>query len=331
MNLSIIIAVYNRAYELTELLQTLVQQECNNFQVILVDDGSNIDLSSAIQAFKSKLNLHYYKKENSGPGLSRNFGIEKAEGDYFIFLDSDTLVPAHYICEVQKELTADYVDFFGGSDASYQDFSSLQKAINFSMTSFFTTGGIRGGKHQVGKFQPRSFNMGLSRKAYEATGGFSHLRVGEDPDLTLSLWEKGFKSRWFPQAYVYHKRRTSLPKFGKQVKAFGIARPILNQRHPAYQSITFWFPSIFILGLFLSVILLFLGIWHFLLLYAIYFMLIFIISSIQNKSLIVGVLSCITTFIQFEMYGMGFLRSQMMLNILGKDPQEAFPHHFYKQ
>ncbi|MGI9527387.1 MAG: glycosyltransferase [Weeksellaceae bacterium] len=329
MNLSIIIAVYERKEELSELLYSLSKQSNKDFETVIVDDGSETDLKPLVESFADRLYIQYYKKPNSGPGLSRNYGMDKAKGDYFIFLDSDTIVPPHYIEEVVKELKVNYVDFYGGSDASHEDFSSLQKAINFSMTSFLTTGGIRGGKDKVGKFQPRSFNMGMSRKAYEESGGFSEMRVGEDPDLTLSLWEKGFKSRWFPEAYVYHKRRTSLKKFGRQVKAFGIARPILNQRHPHYTSITFWFPTIFILAFTLAIILSFFGKWLLLAMFGLYFLLILTVSSIQNKSLKVGLLSCITTFIQFEMYGMGFLRSQIMLNLKKKDPKEAFPKHFY--
>lgn len=331
LKLSIIIAVYERKDELTELLQSLTKQTCNDFEVIIVDDGSQTNLKDVSDSFSNQLDIHYYKKENSGPGLTRNYGMSKANGVYFIFLDSDTIVPEEYICEVKRELETDFVDFYGGSDASHNDFDDLQKAISFSMTSFMTTGGIRGGKEKVGKFQPRSFNMGLSRKAYETTGGFSDLRVGEDPDLTLTLWEKGFKSRWFPKAFVYHKRRTSLLKFGRQVKSFGIARPILNKRHPKYKSITFWFPTIFFGGFTISLILLIFGYWHLSFLYMVYFMLIFILSVIKYKSLKIGVLSCITTFIQFEMYGMGFFRSQIKLNLLGKDPKEAFPNHFYKK
>ncbi|MXV38102.1 glycosyltransferase [Flavobacteriaceae bacterium Ap0902] len=330
MNASIIIAVYQREEELKDLLTSLTQQSNRNFEVVIVDDGSTVDLKPVVDLFSDKLAIFYYKKLNSGPGLSRNYGMQKASGDYFIFLDSDTIVPPHYIAEVLKELENNYVDFFGGSDASHQDFSALQKAINFSMTSFLTTGGIRGGKQKVDKFQPRSFNMGMSREAFEATGGFSDLRVGEDPDLTLTLWEKGFKSRWFPKAYVYHKRRATLKQFGRQVKAFGIARPILNQRHPAYNSITFWFPTIFILGLAVAIVLSFFGLWQFVALFGVYFAFIFVVAAIQNKSLKVGILSCITTFIQFEMYGMGFIRSQIMLNVFNQDPKEAFPNHFYK-
>ena len=329
IKLSIIVAVYKRRSELIELLTSLLQQNCKDFEVIIVDDGSPEPLGEYIGYFGRGLDIDYYYKENSGPGSSRNYGMERAKGNYFIFLDSDVIVPENYICEVLQELNTDYTDFFGGSDASHESFSELQKAINFSMTSWITTGGIRGGKDKVGKFQPRSFNMGISKEAFEATGGFSELRVGEDPDLSMTLWEKGFKSRWFPKAFVYHKRRTDIDKFQQQVYNFGIARPILNQRHPAYKSLTFWFPALFFIGEIIAVLLFILynnyvGI----VFYVAYFLAVFGLSSYQNRSAEIGLLSVLTTSIQFMYYGLGFLVSQFKINILGQKPEKAFPGHF---
>ena len=329
INLSIIVAVYQRRIELIELLSSLSQQHCKEFEVIIVDDGSPEPLGEYVGYFADGLNINYFYKKNSGAGQSRNYGMERANGNYFIFLDSDVIVPQNYICEVLKELDANYIDFFGGSDASHESFDELQKAINFSMTSWITTGGIRGGKDKVGKFQPRSFNMGMSRDAYEKTGGFGQLRIGEDPDLTLSLWENGFKSRWFPKAFVYHKRRTDLDKFQRQVYNFGIARPILNQRHPKFNSLTFWFPTLFFLGEIVAVALFlfwdnYLGI----IAYTAYFLMVFILSAYKNKSLEIGLLSVMTTSIQFMYYGLGFLVSQFKLNILRQKPEKAFPGHF---
>lgn len=330
IKLSIIIAVYKRRDELTELLGSLLQQNCKDFEVVIVDDGSPNPLQDVVDLFSEALDIQYYYKENSGPGQSRNYGMQRAKGDYFIFLDSDTIAPENYIHEVKKELETNYVDFFGGSDASHQHFSDFQKAINFSMTSVLTTGGIRGGKEKVGKFQPRSFNMGLSKEAFQATGGFSKMRIGEDPDLTMTLWEKGFKSRWFSNAYVYHKRRTDLEKFQKQVYNFGIARPILNQRHPKYTSLTFWFPSLFFIGELIGAILMF-TVKNYIIIgfYSLYFFLIFIFSTKQNKSANVGLLSVLTTSTQFMYYGLGFLVSQFKLNILRKKPEKVFPTHFH--
>jgi len=353
LNISIIIAVYQRFDELNELLEGLAQQNDVNFEIIIVDDGSPEKLESLAEKFKSKLNLKYFYKSNSGPAKSRNFGMEKASGNYFIFLDSDTIAPKNYIETVRKELNSNYVDAFGGPDAADESFSDLQKAISFSMTSFLTTGGIRGGKKHVGKFQPRSFNMGISKEAFEKTGGFGNLRIGEDPDLSMTLWENGFETRLFTDAKVFHKRRTSLKKFAKQVYQFGAARPILNQRHPKYTKPTFWFPSLFLLYFlfclaffccsifkndFISIHLK--SIWLNLSSLEIstfvsipiifYLMLILIFSTIQNKNLKVGFLSIITTLIQFFGYGSGFLKSWILLNIFRIKPEKAFPNHFSK-
>ena len=246
LNFSIIIAVYNREDELNELLQSLTKQSDSDFEVIVVDDGSKNSLEPIVNSFQSKLDIHYFYKKNSGPAQSRNYGMGKANGNYFIFLDSDTIAPKNYIKTIRRELMENFVDAFGGPDAADEHFTDLQKAISFSMTSILTTGGIRGGKKHIGKFQPRSFNMGISRKAFENTGGFGDLRIGEDPDLSMTLWEKGFETRLIPEAEVFHKRRTSLNKFAKQVYEFGVARPILNQRHPKYAKLTFWFPTLFL-------------------------------------------------------------------------------------
>lgn len=339
LKLSIIIAVYERQDELTELLLSLTKQTDSNFEIIIVDDGSKNTLDKVCSKFDTQLDLHYYYKNNSGPGKSRNFGIEKASGNYFIFLDSDTIIPATYIASVKKELTTNYVDAFGGPDDADDSFTNLQKAITFSMTSFLTTGGIRGGKKQVGKFQPRSFNMGLSKTAYEKTGGFADLRIGEDPDLSMRLWENGFDTRLFHDSKVIHKRRTSLKKFAKQVYQFGVARPILNQRHPNYIKPTFWFPSLFFIGTLISLLTYFLSLFlekssAFILqipfvLWIVYLFMIFILSTIRFKSAIVGVLSIQTTLIQFFNYGYGFLESQFKLNILKRNPKKAFPSHFH--
>ncbi|HEY4540540.1 MAG TPA: glycosyltransferase [Faecalibacter sp.] len=338
LQLSIIVAVYERQDELTELLSSLTKQSNSNFEMIIVDDGSKNKLDTVCAKFKDQLDIKYYYKSNSGPGKSRNYGMEKANGNYFIFLDSDTIIPPSYIQSVYDELTAHYVDAFGGPDDADESFNAYQKAITFSMTSFLTTGGIRGGKKQVGKFQPRSFNMGISRKAYETTGGFAAMRIGEDPDLSMRLWENGFETRLFPNSKVIHKRRTSLKKFAKQVYQFGVARPILNQRHPDYVKPTFWFPSLFFLGTLVAWITFILGFVFFeyifelhlpMILWLLYMLIIFIFATLRFKSLKVGILAMQTTLIQFFNYGYGFLESQFKLNVLKKDPKKAFPSHFH--
>ena len=338
LQLSIIIAVYERQDELTELLSSLTKQTDKSFEIIIIDDGSQNKLDTVCAKFDAQLDLHYYYKTNSGPGKSRNFGMEKANGNYFIFLDSDTIIPTTYIESVKNELSINFVDAFGGPDDADDSFTDLQKAITFSMTSFLTTGGIRGGKKQIGKFQPRSFNMGISRKAYKKTGGFADLRVGEDPDLSMRLWENGFDTRLFQDSKVIHKRRTSLKKFAKQVYQFGVARPILNQRHSKYIKPTFWFPSLFFVGTLFAFLFLVLSFvfsdFKFILqvpfvIWLIYMLLIFLFSTIRFQSAKVGLLSIQTTLIQFFNYGYGFLESQFKLNILKQNPKKAFPSHFH--
>ncbi|KFF17081.1 glycosyltransferase [Flavobacterium hydatis] len=331
MVFSLIIPVYNRPDEVEELLESLLLSEYKEpFEIVLVEDGSTLPCDDVVQKFQDKLNISYYFKENSGPGDSRNFGMRKALGDYFIIFDSDCIIPPDYLSEVDKALREDYVDCFGGPDRALASFSNIQKAINFAMTSFLTTGGIRGGSEKIGKFQPRSFNMGLSRKGFEASKGFGNIHPGEDPDLSIRLWNLGFETRLFSKAYVYHKRRIDWDKFSIQVNKFGKARPILNSWYPQYNKLTFFFPTAFILGLVLAVILLIFNIDILLQLYFVYFIIIFIVSTIQNKSLKIGYLSVIAVWKQFYGYGIGFLESFIKIIILKKKPQEAFPGLFFK-
>ena len=308
---SIIIPVYNRPNEIDELLESLSQQDLSaNFEVLIIEDGSSIKSDIVVEKHKNKLNLKYFFKENTGAGASRNFGMEKASGNYFIILDSDVIVPKQYLLEVKKALETNYTDAFGGADAAHSSFTSLQKAINYSMTSILTTGGIRGNKKSLGKFQPRSFNLGISKKAFEKTNGFSRMKNGEDIDLTFRLWEHGFETQLIEKAFVYHKRRSSIKQFFRQTFGFGTARPILNNKYPESSKITYWFPSFFIIGFDISIILIIFGFQQFLYFYGIYFLLIFIDSLFQNKNLYVAFLSMITSFTQFLGYGLGFLESK---------------------
>ena len=308
---SIIVPVYNRPNEIDELLQSILDQEFDQaFEILIIEDGSKETCENIIDRYKDKLDIRYFFKENSGPGGSRNFGMQKANGDYFIILDSDVLLPKNYLSEVHAHLEANFTDAFGGPDAAHSSFTSLQKAINYSMTSLLTTGGIRGKKKGVGKFQPRSFNMGLSRKAFEATNGFSDMRAGEDIDLTFRLWKGGFETQLIDRAYVYHKRRNTISSFYQQTFAFGTARPILNRKYPSTKKLTYWFPSLFIIGFDCSIILLILGYWYFAAFYAVYLIALFSDATVENKSIKVGFLSIVTSFTQFIGYGFGFLQSQ---------------------
>lgn len=328
---SFIVPVYNRPDEIDELLFSLAQFTSKiPFEVVIIEDGSTLPSDTIIDKYKSQLDISYYTKPNSGPGDSRNYGMERAKGNYFLILDSDCILPPEYLTEVDASLHEDYVDCFGGPDNAHESFTNLQKAINYVMTSFFTTGGIRGGEKSVDKFQPRSFNMGLSRKAFEITGGFGKIHPGEDPDVTIRLWKAGFETKLIPTAYVYHKRRISWSKFHTQVQKFGKCRPILNHWHPETKKLTYWFPTLFVFGVVESVIFWFMGVNLFIYLLLGYLGLIFVDSSVKNKSVIIGFQSLIALFIQFFGYGLGFLESTIKINWLKQKPQEAFPYLFFK-
>jgi dephospho-CoA kinase len=331
MYFSIIIPVYNRPDEINELLESLLQSTyTDDYEIVIVEDGSTITCEEVVAKYSNSLNISYYYKENSGPGDSRNFGMKKAKGDYFIIFDSDCIIPKQYLKEVEKELKSNYVDCFGGPDKALKSFSNIQKAINFAMTSFLTTGGIRGGSEKLNKFQPRSFNMGISKKAFIDSNGFGNIHPGEDPDLSIRLWKLGYETRLFSSAYVYHKRRIDWDKFSIQVSKFGKARPILNSWYPEYSKITYWFPSLFVLGFLVSFVLLFALFDWALKFYFAYFVLIFIVSSIQNRNPLIGILSIVAVWKQFFGYGFGFLKSFFKISILKKEPQVAFPELFFK-
>ncbi len=328
---SFIIPVYNRPQEVRELLESFIKLEYeNDFEIVLIEDGSTQTSKSIIESFQRNLDISYYFKENSGPGDSRNYGMQRAKGDYFIILDSDCILPPHYLNTVSNYLKKNYIDCFGGADAADKNFSTLQKAINYTMTSFLTTGGIRGSKKSINKFEPRSFNMGISKEAFTATNGFAKIHPGEDPDLTQRILKVGFKTTFIPNAYVYHKRRISWRKFYQQVKKFGLVRPILNKWHPQASKITFWFPSLFVfftlftilgsgfINIFICIPLL------------LYLILLFIDSSVKNKSLLIGMLSVFAVFIQFFGYGLAFVKSNYYINILKRDPEKQFPNLFFK-
>ena len=331
LSFSFIIPVYNRPGEIRELLESMQKLDYNHpFEVVIIEDGSTVSSEEVVLDFTERLNISYFYKPNSGPGDSRNFGMKKATGNYFLILDSDVILPPQYLAEVDKELREDFVHCFGGPDAAHEGFSDLQKAINYAMTSFLTTGGIRGGKKMLGKFQPRSFNMGLSKKAFLATNGFGRIHPGEDPDLALRLQKGHFSTRLFPEAFVYHKRRIDWQKFYTQVKKFGMVRPILNKWHPQSAKITYWFPTIFSLGLITAVIFAIFG-WYWLLwLYVCYFFILFLHSLYLNKDPKIALLSVGAALVQFLGYGFGFCKATCYLRILNAEPEKQFPQLFFK-
>lgn len=329
MKFSVIVPVYNRPDEIREFFESLVPARGEaDLEVIIVEDGSTLPCESVVALFRDELPIRYFIKPNSGPGDSRNFGMQQATGDYFLIFDSDCLLPADYFAQVESELHREYVDAFGGPDAAHPSFTDVQKAINFAMTSWITTGGVRGG--DAGRFQPRSFNMGLSRAVFEATGGFGNIHPGEDPDLVLRMWDLGFKTRLFPKAFVYHKRRIDWAKFRLQVKKFGKARPILNAWHPKYTRLSFFLPSVFIVGLFGAVGLMLISVFWPAMVYLGYFVMVFVLATAQNKNLRIGALSVMAVFTQFYGYGTGFLQSWMLVQVMNRKPQEVFPELFFR-
>ena len=329
MNYSIIVPVYNRPDEVDELLESLTHQVFRNFEVVIVEDGSDKRCDEVCNRYKDLLPLRYYYKKNSGPGNSRNFGVDYANGDYVIILDSDVVVPPHYLSAIDEELSREQCDFFGGADAAHASFTPVQKAISYSMTSFFTTGGIRGGKKKLDKFYPRSYNMGVRRTAYQALGGFSRMRFGEDIDFSYRLIENGYKSRLFPEAWVWHKRRTDLRKFFRQVYNSGIARINLEKHHPGTMKPVHLLPMLFTLGVLLLLLLSPWCLWTLTPLLA-YALIICIHSSVVNKSLRVGLLSVPAAFTQLMGYGLGFINAWWKRCVLRQDEFQAFEKTFYK-
>ena len=367
MKYSIIVPVFNRPDEVDELLESLCHQEVKDFEVIIVEDGSKKPCKDVCDKYAGILDLHYYYKDNSGPGQSRNYGAERAKGEWLIVLDSDVVLPKDYLKAVDTAILPSPVTrhpspnssfaAFGGPDASHPSFTPVQKAISYSMTSFFTTGGIRGGKgKKLDKFFPRSYNMGIRREVYQELGGFTKMRFGEDIDFSYRIVEAGYQTALIPEAWVWHKRRTDFRKFFRQVYNSGIARINLEKRHPGTLKLVHLLPTVFTLGvitlllaaliticlplfsfhfplscvpsvasdlwssatfLFLSPIILYIGV-------------IFIDSSLKNKSMWVGLLSIPAAFTQLMGYGFGFIESWWKRCIMKQDEFTAFEKNFYK-
>ena len=350
MKYSIIVPVYNRPDEVGELLESLSNQTLKDFEVVIVEDGSVKTCKDVCDKYANILALHYYAKENSGPGQSRNYGAERANGEWVIILDSDVVLPTGYLQAVDDSLAALHasptpVTAFGGPDAAHESFTPVQKAISYSMTSFFTTGGIRGGKAKLDKFYPRSFNMGVRRDVYLQLGGFSKMRFGEDIDFSYRIVEAGHQPRLFPEAWVWHKRRTDFRKFFRQVYNSGIARINLEKRHPGTMKLVHLLPTVFTVGVIALILISAVGraLMHYvdrdqfywmcfapwipLILYS---LLICIDSTVKNKSLKVGLLSVPAAFVQLMGYGLGFIESWWKRCVCKQDEFQAFEKTFYK-
>ncbi|MBQ8889363.1 MAG: glycosyltransferase [Bacteroidaceae bacterium] len=329
MKYSFIIPVYNRPDEVDELLDSLTKQTLHDFEVVVIEDGSAIPCKDIVDKYAGKLDIHYYNKENSGPGQTRNYGVERAKGEYMLILDSDCILPEGYLAAVESELQQKRADAFGGPDRAHESFTDVQKAINYAMTSFFTTGGIRGGKKKLDKFYPRSFNMGIRKEVYQALGGFSKMRFGEDIDFSIRIFKEGYACRLFPEAWVWHKRRTDLKKFFKQVHNSGIARINLYKKYPESLKPVHVLPALFTLGVVFLLLVSFFwgGSLSLLLLFA---LIVFVDASLQNKSLKIGCLSVAASFIQLTGYGTGFLVAWWKRCVCGKDEFSAFEKNFYQ-
>ena len=328
---SFIIPVFNRPEEIRELLESFCALESpKTFEIVIVEDGSTLDSKLIVDHFQELLKISYYAKENSGPGHSRNYGMERAKGRYFIILDSDCILPPKYLEAVISKLDSHYVDGFGGPDAAKDSFTEFQKAINFSMTSYMTTAGIRGGKIPIENYEPRSFNMGISKEAFQATGGFGRIHPGEDPDLSIRLKEMGYRLHFIPEAFVFHKRRITLESFYTQVNKFGQARPILNKWHPQSKRLTYWFPAVFSPGLMLSSVLSILGFHWFLVVYGLYFLAAMIGAFRTTNNIIVAFLVLPAIVIQFFGYGFGFLKATLKLGLSSKNEMQLFPKLFFR-
>ena len=314
LKFSIVIPVYNRPDEVAELLESLTKQTDKGFEVLVIEDGSSVPCQEVCDQYADKLDLHYYFKSNSGRSETRNYGMERASGDWFIIYDSDVIVPPQYIATVRAELAKNPVDCYGGPDAADDSFSDVQKAINYSMTSIMTTGGIRGAIKNKEKFSPRSFNMGISRKCFETVGGYKNM-IGEDIDMSIRIKVAGFKTTLIPEAYVYHKRRVDLMKFFRQVNTFGKGRVLLGELHPGSLKLVHLMPAAFVIGniglLAISCLLLAVGYWKWSLLFLAPIMLfvlgIFCESLIKNKSVKIALLSIVAAYMQLFGYGTGFL------------------------
>lgn len=328
---SIIIPVYNRPVEVKELLESLAEQSKKDFEVIIVEDGSTQKCDSVVEEYSDKINIKYFFKPNSGRSMTRNYGMERATGDYLVFFDSDCIIPPDYFNTVLNHLKTHYIDCYGGPDSAHSSFSNLQKAINYSMTSFFTTGGIRGGSKGLEKFVPRTFNMGFSKKVYDKVGGFKDM-FGEDIDLSTRISDAGFSTTLFRDAFVYHKRRVSLKSFYRQVHVFGMARIDLYLLHPQTLKAVHTFPALFVLGVLFLLLSSFWCIWALLPL-LIYALSLFTESLIKNKNLHVALLSILTGFIQLYSYGSGFLGAFITKIILRRkvDKEKELAKHYKKK
>lgn len=305
---SVIVPVYNRVDEINDLLESLSAQTCRDFEVIIVEDGSTEPCGDLVRSFAGKVDVRYFYKPNEGRSIARNYGIDRSSGDYLVFFDSDCVIPRDYFAILSAELDRQPLDCFGGPDAAHESFTPVQKAISFAMTSFLTTGGIRGGKVQMEKFVPRSFNMGYSRKVYDTVGGFREM-FSEDIDMSTRIRQAGFSIGLIHPAHVFHKRRVDFARFWRQVYVFGMSRITLKLLYPDSLKLVHTLPA---LAVIIGVLLLLLGIFvtpWFLLPIGIYLLAIFLSAWIATRSFGIALRAVPASVVQICGYGCGFIKA----------------------
>jgi glycosyltransferase involved in cell wall biosynthesis len=317
---SIIIPVYNRPDEIDELLESLTRQSYKDFEVIVVEDGSTNKCDQVVEKYVHYLDITYCYKKNAGQGFARNYGYERAKGDYFIVFDSDCILPEEYLITVNTSLDENYLDAYGGPDRVHESFTITQKAISYSYTSWLTTGGIRGKRNAVGGFTPRSFNMGISKEVFQATGGYILPFKGEDIEFSARIKKMGFSIGLIEGAYVYHKRRTTWFKFFKQLHFFGTARINIARFFPDQLKLVHYFPAVFTLGWISTLIMWFVfqPLAKILTsIYFTYFLLLFIEAIVKTRNLVIAVLGVWAAFLQLTAYGIGFIQ-ELLISIFKK-------------
>ncbi len=328
---SVIVPVYNRPQEMAELLESLSGQSLKNFELIVVEDGSKDSSETIVNQYTSLFPIQYFYKENSGPGDSRNFGMTKAKGKYFVFFDSDCVLPLNYFKKLYNSLSINPLDVYGGPDNAHESFTDVQKAINYAMTSVFTTGGIRGKKNTLDTYQPRSFNMGFTQEVYGKIGGFSDIHPGEDPDLSYRIIKAGFTSGLIEEAQVFHKRRIDFGKFYKQVYKFGVVRNVLMKWYPEYNKLVYFFPTLFLLGSSCLLLLSFI-IGKVALLPLLGLSILFFTDSLfKTKSPKIAFIAVYASFVQLWGYGYGFLEGYVKLHVMKGEEREVFKAFFFKK
>lgn len=319
---SLIVPVYNRPDEIDDLLKSLDRQTDRGFELVIVEDGSTIPCKEIVSLYSDRFDIQYFTKENEGRSIARNYGLEHARGDYFVFVDSDCILPPEYFATLREKLNSDYADCFGGPDSAHESFTDMQKAINFAMTAFLTTGGIRGGKVQMEKFVPRTFNMGFSRQVWEKVGGFREM-FSEDIDMSTRIRRAGLAPQLFREVMVFHKRRGNLKKFWRQVHIFGMSRITLQLLYPGSMKLVHWLPAVFTIGTFLLILLgiILSPLW--LIPFGFYLLALWISAILSTGSFKIGSMAVAASMVQLLGYGTGFIRAYFWKILLRHGRDEA--------